>query len=689
MEKLRVQKGDIHDVGQNIARISERAARNLNVQVNDILEIRGKRTTVAKIRIHNSKDDEIWLDGVQRENASASIGEFVECKRIDNIHDAEEVGIKIEGDTDIKEIQPQLIGKPAMSGDRVLIEIGRSLFLPSESAKRILLTITETKPGGVVVLNARTKISSKQVKSDKRNIPKIRYEDIGGMDAEVQKVREIVELPLRNPELFKRLGVDPPAGILLLGPPGTGKTLLAKVVANETNAHFELINAAEIKDKLVGGSEEKLRNIFKRARENLPAIIFIDEIDAIAPKRSESSGVERGIVNQLLTLMDGVEEKGRLIVFGITNTPNDLDPALRRPGRFDREIKIGVPNRKGRREILQIHSKNMPLKDVDLDEIARITHGFVGADLMALCKEAGMCVGRNNAGTIYMHDKIPDNVLNELFVTQKDFENALTEVSPSAIRGYIVEIPDIKFDDIGGYSKEKEFLIKEVIEPFKDPTKYNAMGIEPAKGCILYGPPGTGKTLFAKALANEAECNFILINGPELKSMFVGKGEESIRELFETARQMAPCTIFFDEFDSIAGSRENRMTSESLVEQLLVEIDGVKELKNVFLLAATNRIDLIDSALLRPGRFGVHIEIGNPDYDARLKILKVHTKNKPLEDVNIEEIAEKTAGFTGASLKELCTKSAKLVLKENNEPGSIQQKHFIQSLNEIKGGNEK
>ncbi|MEM2677435.1 MAG: CDC48 family AAA ATPase, partial [Thermofilaceae archaeon] len=522
-------------------------------------------------------------------------------------------------------------------------------------------------------------------------IPKVTYEDIGDLEEVKQKVREMIELPLKHPELFSHLGIDPPKGVLFYGPPGTGKTLLARAVANESGAFFIAINGPEIMSKFYGESEQRLREIFKQAEENAPAIIFIDEIDAIAPKREEVTGeVEKRVVAQLLALMDGLKGRGHVVVIGATNRPNAVDPALRRPGRFDREIAFPVPDKRARKEILQVHTRNMPLSDdVNLDELADITHGFTGADLAALCREAAMRALRRFLPKIDLNKpSIPPELLKELKVTRLDFLDALKDIQPSALREVYVEIPEVRWSDIGGLEDVKQQL-REVVEwPLKHPEFFKEMGIDPPKGVLLYGPPGCGKTLLAKAVATESGANFIAVKGPEILSKWVGESERAIREIFSKARQAAPCIVFFDEIDSIVPRRGYRFDSgvtDRIVNQLLTEMDGLEKLEGVVVIGATNRPDIIDPALLRPGRFDRIIYVPPPDRAARLEILKVHTRRMPLaEDVDLEKIADATEGYTGADLAALCKEAAIIALREAGKPTRVTMKRFLKSMEAVK-----
>jgi transitional endoplasmic reticulum ATPase len=544
--------------------------------------------------------------------------------------------------------------------------------------QRIDLVVISTNPSGPVIINDSTNItvseeSAKAVQVSKEGgVPSITYEDIGGLGNAVERVREMIELPLRHPELFKRLGVEAPKGVLLHGPPGTGKTLIAKAIASETNANFYTIGGPEIMSKYYGESEEKLRNVFQQAEQNAPSIIFIDEIDSIAPKREEVSGeVERRIVAQLLSLMDGMSTRGKVVVIGATNRINAIDPALRRPGRFDREIEIGVPDRNGRLEILQIHTRGMPIaKDVNLEKLADISHGFVGADLQALAKEAAIRALRRVLPEVDLSsESIPADTLRKIIVTMQDFMDVIKEMEPSAMREVFVEVPDVKWEDIGGLSTIKQELQEAVEWPLKYQKLFTHADAVPPKGILLYGPPGTGKTLIAKAAANESEANFISIKGPELLSKWVGESEKGVREVFRKARQAAPCIIFFDEIDAIAprrgGDFGDTHVTERLISQLLTELDGLEILTNVIVIGATNRPDIIDPALLRPGRFDRLLYVPPPDRDSRIQIIKIHTRKKPLaDDVNVEQLADHTEGYTGADIASLSSAAVMLALRE-------------------------
>ncbi|MGZ7134690.1 MAG: CDC48 family AAA ATPase, partial [Methanobacterium sp.] len=555
-----------------------------------------------------------------------------------------------------------------------------------------------TKPAGIVKVTAMTDVEIQQEPVDVSKLEGVKtfvdvtYEDIGGLKDEVKKVREMIEIPLKRPELFERLGISPPKGVLMHGPPGTGKTLLAKAVANESDAYFITINGPEIMSKYVGGSEERLREIFEEAEENAPSIVFIDEIDAISPKREEVTGeVERRTVAQLLTLMDGLKARGQVMVIGATNRVDALDPAIRRPGRFDREIEIGVPDKDGRKEVLQIHTRGMPMEeDVDLDEISEVTYGFVGADLESLAKEAAMRVLRRILPEIKSdEEEIPKEVLQKIIVKKSDFKEALKEIQPSALREVLVQVPDIKWDDIGGLENAKQELQEAVEWPLKYPENFEKFGVRPPKGVLIYGPPGTGKTLLAKAVANESDSNFIAVKGPELLSKWVGESEKGVREIFRKARQTAPTVIFFDEIDSIASTRgggsSDSGVTQRVVNQLLTEIDGMEELQDVAVIAATNRVDILDPALIRAGRFDRHIKVEEPDADARLKIFSVHTKDMPLAaDVDLDYLAKNTEGYSGADIESVCREAVMLTLRGNIDAEEVEMKYFKKAMKKVK-----
>jgi len=669
---LRVAEAQGRDVGRGIARVDPKIMENLDLTPGDVIEISGKRRTAA-ICWPGYTDDSgkgiIRIDGYIRRNAGVSIDEKVTIRKIE-AKNAEKVvlaptePLRIEG---AEEYLAQILeGKVVSRGDYIPLGImGRAIDL-------MVVNVQPAAPAVIITRGTEISMGEKPA-AMVREVPKITYEDIGGLKEEIRKIREMVELPLKYPELFERLGIEAPKGVLLYGPPGTGKTLLAKAVANETNAAFFSISGPEIMSKYYGESEERLREIFRQAEENAPSIIFIDEIDAIAPKREEVTGeVEKRVVSQLLALMDGLKPRGRVVVIGATNRPNALDPALRRPGRFDREIEIGVPNKQGRLEILQIHTRNMPLApDVDLEKIASITHGFVGADLAALCKESAMRALRRILPEIdFEKDTIPAEILNKIVVTMDDFMEALKDVEPSAMREVLVETPNVRWGDIGGLNDIKIDLQEAVEWPLKYPELFEHMDAKPPKGILLYGPPGTGKTLLAKAVATESEANFISIKGPEILSKWVGESERAVREVFRRAKQAAPSVIFFDEVDAIApirgGGYGDSHVTERVISQLLTEMDGIEELRGVVVLAATNRPDIIDPAILRPGRFDKILYVPLPDFEARKEILKIHLRNKPLaEDIDIDDLARRTEGYTGADLAAVCNTAVTLAIREH------------------------
>ena len=701
------------EFGRGIVRFDTKNMKTLGVKEGDIVEIKGEKVTGAiAVRAYPADIglDIIRMDGLMRRNSGTSIGEFVVIKKAD-IQDAEkiviaparkDVIIRLSGDI----LQQNLLLRPFKTGDVItpnsVIRTDHDMFdaffeqaffgrsFPSFGEMRFV--VVSTKPKGIVKVTESTEIEvlEKVTEPLEEKIPEVTYEDIGGLGEEIKKVREMIELPLKHPELFERLGIEPPKGVLLFGPPGSGKTLLAKAVANESGATFLTINGPEVMSMWYGKSEENLRNIFEQAEKNAPSIIFIDEIDAIAPKRGEVHGeVERRVVSQLLTLMDGLKSRGKVIVIAATNMPNMIDPALRRGGRFDREIEIGVPDKKGRKEILQVHVRRMPLApDVDIDRLVDVTFGFVGADISTLCKEAAMHTLRRvlqEIGEIKEDKPLPKDALKKLVVTQKDFEYALKMVEPSAMREVLIETPTIGWNDIGGLEDAKKSL-KEAIEwPLKHPESFKNMGIEPPKGILLYGPPGCGKTLLAKAVAKESDANFILVNGPELLSKWVGESEKHLREIFHKAKQVAPSIIFFDEIDALAPIRGRSITdvTERIVSQLLTLMSGLEELHNVFILAATNRPDMIDTALLRPGRFDSQILISSPDLEARKGILKIHMKNMPLKDVDTDYLAKKTEGFSGADLEALCREAAMNALRKDMKSKIVTKLDFETALKTV------
>ena len=638
------------DVGQGVARLDPNVMDDLGINERDLIEIVGERRTAA-IALPSQTDiglGVIRIDGLVRKNSGATIGGEVTIKKTKATEAKKVVLAPIENNIRVQgDVRGLFAGKVMVQGDIIGSQIRaprpsmgfNSLFDElmdfTPAMKEIKFAVVSTSPKDIVIVGPNTEVQLHETPVDVSkiegvgNLVDVSYEDIGGLKEEVKKVREMIEIPLKRPELFEKLGIAPPKGVLMHGPPGTGKTLLAKAVASESDAHFIAINGPEIMSKYVGGSEENLREYFEEAEENSPSIIFIDELDAIAPKREETNGeVERRTVAQLLTLMDGLKSRGQVVVIGATNRPDSLDPALRRPGRFDREIEIGVPDSEERKEVLEIHTRNMPLADdVDLEKIANTTHGCVGADLESLCKEAAMRVVRRILPEIQNDEEIPKEVMEKIVVTGDDFKNAQKEIQPSALREVLVQIPDIKWDDVGGLEDVKQELKEAVEWPLKHPETFQRLGIRPPKGTLLYGIPGTGKTLLAKAVASESEANFISVKGPELLSKWVGESEKGVREVFRKAKQASPTVIFFDEIDAIASTRSGNDTdsgvTKRVVNQLLTEMDGLEELEDVAIIAATNRPDILDAGLMRPGRFDRHIQVKEPDEEARISIFKV------------------------------------------------------------------
>ncbi|MEM4206982.1 MAG: CDC48 family AAA ATPase, partial [Nitrososphaerota archaeon] len=633
--------------------------------------------------------DIIRIDGYIRSNAGVSLNDYVIVRKA-NVKEAQMVVLapvnnSIKPDENFtKLVKSRLIEYPIVQKNVVPVLFFGNLFN---------FAVLQTRPTGVVKITPKTKvvIHSRAIQ-EKALSTNVTYEDIGGLQEQIQRIREMIELPLRYPELFQRLGIDPPKGVLLYGPPGCGKTLLAKAVATEAEANFILINGPEIMNKYYGETEAKLREIFRKAEEEAPSIIFIDEIDAIAPKRSEVTGeVEKRVVAQLLALMDGLESRGQVIVIGATNRPNALDPALRRPGRFDREIEIGIPDKRGRKEILQIHTRGMPLSsDVSLDKLAEITKGYTGADLAALCREAAMkCIRRILPSIDFNEDRISPELLNTLEVTMKDFIEAYKEITPTALREVEIETPTVHWEDIGGLHEVKQRLIEAIQWPLEYPEKFERLGIKPPKGILLYGPPGCGKTLLAKAVATEAEANFITIKGPEIYSKWVGESEKAIREVFRKARQAAPCVIFLDEIETIVPRKDilddSSGVTHRVASQLLAEMDGIEELRDVIVIGATNRPDLMDPAILRPGRFDRLIYVPPPDEKSRLQILKIYTQKMPLaEDVSLEKLASMTEGYSGADLESLCREAGMAVLRRDRDAAYVAWADFQEALKIVK-----
>ena len=680
------------EVGFGRARIDAKTRKELSVEVGDVIEIVGKRSTAAKV-FRAAQEDEsksiIRIDGMIRSNAGVSIGEKVSVTKADpqpamKIVVAPKIpqGKHLRFGAGVEELfKKGLTNRPLVKGDEFFIPNIALMggFLP--------FVVISTQPNGVVLVGEQTELNVKTEAMEAKETvaPSVTYDDVGGLEEELQRVREMIELPLKHPELFDRLGIDPPKGVLLYGPPGTGKTLIAKAVANEAGAQFFSIQGPEIISKYYGQSVEKLREKFEEAEKNAPSIIFIDEIDSIAPKREDVHGeVERRVVAQLLTLMDGMVGRGQVIVIGATNRDEAIDPALRRPGRFDREIYIGVPTREGRKEILEIHTRGMPLaEDVSLDELASVTHGFVGADLMALARESAMkCLSRY-VSELDLGKPIPGEILERVRVTASDFSDALRELEPSAMREVLVEIPKVAWDDVGGLEDVKRQLREMIEMPLENSAAFKRMGIRPARGILLYGPPGTGKTLLAKAVATESKANFISIKGPEIMSKWVGESEKAVRQAFKKAKQVAPAIVFLDEIDAIAprrGGGSDSSVTERVVNQLLTSMDGLESLEKVTVIAATNRPDIVDPALLRPGRFDRLVLIPVPDEGARLSILSVHTKAMPIRNVELMELAAKTDGFVGADLENLCREAAMIALRENRDADIVEMRHFEAAL---------
>jgi transitional endoplasmic reticulum ATPase len=688
------------DVGLGRARLDTKTRMSLGVEVGEIIEIVGKKTTAAKIyRLLQADEGKglIRMCNLLRQSAGVSPGDKVEVRKAD-IKPASKIvlapsisqGMKLRFGEGIEEFMKRSLGeRPVVKGDIILVPgVGLSGNLP--------FIVVSTNPKGTVLVTQKTELSVKEepVTEQELTTKAVAYEDIGGLQDELQRVREMIELPLKHPELFRRLGIDPPKGVLLYGPPGTGKTLIARAVASEAGASFFSIQGPEIMSKYYGQSEEKLREIFDQAEKSAPSVIFIDELDSIAPKRDEVQGeVERRVVAQLLTLMDGLSARGNVIVIAATNREEAIDPALRRPGRFDREIEIGVPDKAGRKEVLQIHTRGMPIQGNDetrselLDELSEVTYGFVGADLASLAREAAMKALRRYLPEFDLDQPIPTEVIEKMMVTKDDFKDALKEVEPSAMREVLVEIPNITWKDIGGLEEIKDTL-KEAIElPLKEPDAFKRLGITPPRGILLYGPPGTGKTLLAKAVANESNANFISIKGPEVMSKWVGESEKAVRLIFKKAKQVSPSIVFLDELDSIApprGTSHDSGATERVVNQILTSIDGLESMEDVVVIGATNRPDIIDHALLRPGRFDKLVYVGVPDPKARLSIFKVHTKSMPLKGVDLDWLAEKTEGYVGADIEAVCKEAGMTALRQNIKAKEVTKAHFEEALKKVK-----
>ena len=718
---LKVAEAHQDDVGKGIVRLDTSIMKELGISPGDVVEIAGEKTSVAIADRAYPADiglKIIRMDGLGRYNSKAGVGEQVEVSKAEakpaatiTIAPAQQgIMVRINPET----AKQALLGRALSKGDIITLGGTRrrkqtfsgspfeEIFRMMEETSSmgfgigdIKFSVVSTNQKQAVIVTGDTvvKVSSKPVEITEQKVPTVSYEDIGGLSDAVEKIREMVEVPLKHPELFERLGIEPPKGVLLHGPPGTGKTLLARAVANEADAHFISIDGPEVVSKWVGESEKKLRSIFEEAEKNSPAIIFIDEIDAIAPKREDASGeVERRLVAQLLATMDGMKSRGKVVVIGATNRPNSVDQALRRPGRFDRELEIGIPDRKGRLEILKIHTRNMPLtKDVDLKYLADRTHGYAGADVEALCKEAAMYSLKRILPEVKSHmkegEKVPKNILEKIIVTSDDFKEGLKLVTPSAMREVLIETPKVNWDDVGGLENIKTKLREAIELPITRPEVFKRIGIEPPKGILLMGPPGCGKTLLARAVAKESEANFISVKGPEIFSKWVGESEKAIREIFRRARQVAPCIIFFDEVDSLTprrGSSSDSNVTEKVVAQLLTEMDGLEDLTDVVVIAATNRPDMIDSALLRPGRFDRIILTPPPDKEAREKIFEVHTRGMPLaKDINLKSFAERTESYSGAEIEAVCREAGMNALRDSLDAKEVTMEHFEKAFEEI------
>jgi len=724
--RLHIAEAHSDDAYKGIARLDAEVMRQLGIRRGDVISIKGNKETVAIAdRAYPADVGEgiIRIDGILRRNAKASIGDVVSVDRAE-VKEAKRImiapaqkGIMVQADS--SSLQRGLLGRALVKGDIVVLggvqrrkdlfsemglgegfgdllgeEFNNMLGNLGGGVAQIKFVVVNTSPGQPVIITENTEVAlnPKAVEiTDDEKIPDITYEDIGGLTEEIKKIREMVEIPIKHPEIFQKLGVEAPKGVLLHGPPGTGKTLLAKAVANESEANFILLNGPEIMSKFYGESEKKIRDIFDEAEKTAPSIVFIDEIDAIAPKREDVNGeVERRVVSQILTMMDGLKNRGKVIVIGATNRVNAVDPALRRPGRFDREIEVGVPDKKGRLSILKIHTRGMPLKGVKLDEISSLTHGFVGADLEALAKESAMGVLRKYLPQMKLdeEEQIPPEVLEKLVIKHKDFTDALKIVRPSAMREVFIEAPNVNWDEVGGLDKVKMELKEAVEWPLQHPESFKRMGIRPSRGILLYGPPGSGKTLLAKAVAKESEANFIQIKGPELLSKWVGESEQGVRKIFERARQVAPCVVFFDELDSLAGRRgqdTGSKVTERVLNQILAEMDGLQDLNDVLVIGATNRPDMLDPSLLRPGRFDKILLVNAPDEKSRLKILEIHTKNMPLaKDIKLAEIVKRTDGYTGADIEGLVREAGMIALRKDITSNQVEKKHFEEALDKIK-----
>ncbi len=692
------------DAGASIARLPTAAMNKLGLSEGDLVELIGKRHTAA-LAVRPYPEDEglniIRLDGLQRVNAGATSGDHIEIRKADArpatriVLAPAQKNMVLQGSGDA--LLRTFMYRPMVAGDVISTSVQQRSrdpqLLQAYGLQEIRLVVVSTQPRGIVQVTEDTAIELRPQFEEPREARRadVTYDDIGGLGSSVEQVREMVELPLRHPELFQRLGIDPPKGVLLYGPPGTGKTLLARAVANETEANFYHIAGPEIMGSKYGESEERLRQVFQEASQNAPSIIFIDEIDSIAPKREQVTGeVERRIVAQLLTLMDGLEPRQNIVVIGATNRRDAIDEALRRPGRFDREIVIGVPDQNGRREVLAIHTRGMPLAEgADLDEIARTTYGFVGADLGALVREAAMDALRRVLPDINLKEGIPAEVLEKLTVSQDDFNSAMKRIQPSALREIMIQAPNVRWDDVGGLD-DAQLKLKEGVElPLRSPQSFKRMGIRPAKGFLLFGPPGTGKTLLAKAVAREAEANFVATKSSDLLSKWYGESEQQVSRLFERARQVAPTVIFIDEIDSLAPARGGGLgepaVTERVVNTLLAEMDGLEDMQGVVVIGATNRPNLLDPALLRPGRFDELVYVPVPDLTGRRKILGIHTRKMPLaDDVSLDDLAEKTERFTGADLEDLTRRAGLIALRQSIDASTVSKEDFAMALQEVR-----
>jgi len=689
--QLKVRDAKQRDVGRGIARLDQATMQKLGISAGDVIEIIGKRSTSAIAWPAYSEDQDrsvVRIDGFTRKNAGVAINEYV-VVRTAKVKDATHVVLApIDMQLNVDEDFTNFVKNRLM--ERTFVEADTTLVMMLGHA--IPFTVTKTRPHGIVRITHTTALQIlNEPAPETKGVPRTTYEDIGGLHEEIQRVREMVELPLRHPEIFQRLGIEPPKGVLLHGPPGCGKTLLARAVANESEANFFSINGPEIMSKFYGESEARLREIFQQSQQNAPSIIFIDELDAIAPKREEVTGeVERRVVAQLLALMDGLGGRGNVIVIGATNRPGALDPALRRPGRFDREIEIGVPDKAARFEILQIHTRGMPLaEDVDLKKLAETTHGYTGADLAALCRETAMKALRRYLPEINLEEeRIPPSVLEKMEIRMEDFANAYKEVTPTAMREVYIEVPTVHWGDIGGLEEVKQELREAVEWPLKNPEVFSRLGIRPPKGILLYGPPGCGKTLLARGVATESEANFITIKGPEVFSKWVGESEKAIREVFRKARMSAPSVIFFDEVDSLVPRRglgfADSGVSERVISQLLTEMDGIMSLEDVVIIAATNRPDMVDPAVLRPGRFDRLIYVPEPDEEARKQIFKIYTKDMPLaKDVNLDELAKITNSYSGADINGMCREAALTALRRDVNSKEVTLADFKTAIEKV------